>query len=248
MVPFGPQTAAAIDRYLRARRTHRLAEPAAVAWRGWPDFGYHGSECGAEAPRPGRRVSTGSICICAAHGRHPVAARGRERGWADGRRRVVDPRHDRPLHRRRASERAAAEARNLGWGNCEPHIELSWTQRETFEKALPRNRFGGLSFSLITRRNARRGACWRCTKGKNRTSLVSPRVMSHPVRTDRGVTRTAVDDGRRWTRQQAQLRSRSPLADPETVVGHDNTARPSTELRAGRDHRTVFQAPARPRS
>jgi site-specific recombinase XerD len=32
LAPFGPQTARAIDRYLRARRTHRLADTAAL----WP--------------------------------------------------------------------------------------------------------------------------------------------------------------------------------------------------------------------
>jgi site-specific recombinase XerD len=42
-VPFGPQTAAAIDRYMRARRTHRLAD-AGPLWLGGggQTFGYHG--------------------------------------------------------------------------------------------------------------------------------------------------------------------------------------------------------------
>ena len=40
IAPFGPQTATAIDRYLRARRTHRLADTGKL-WRGadnWRDF------------------------------------------------------------------------------------------------------------------------------------------------------------------------------------------------------------------
>jgi site-specific recombinase XerD len=43
VVPFGPQTAAALDRYLRARRTHRLADTA-PCWLGGggQKFGYHG--------------------------------------------------------------------------------------------------------------------------------------------------------------------------------------------------------------
>src|SRR6201993_618373 len=43
VVPFGPQTAAAIDRYNRARRTHRLADTGPL-WlgAGGKTFGYHG--------------------------------------------------------------------------------------------------------------------------------------------------------------------------------------------------------------
>ena len=43
VVPFGPQTAAAIDRYMRARRTHRLADTGPL-WLGGggQTFGYHG--------------------------------------------------------------------------------------------------------------------------------------------------------------------------------------------------------------
>ena len=44
VVPFGPQTATAVDRYLRARRTHRLADTGKL-WLGadnWRDFNYFG--------------------------------------------------------------------------------------------------------------------------------------------------------------------------------------------------------------
>lgn len=43
VVPFGPQTAAALDRYLRVRRSHRLAEGGPL-WLGGggQSFGYHG--------------------------------------------------------------------------------------------------------------------------------------------------------------------------------------------------------------
>jgi site-specific recombinase XerD len=42
-VPFGPRTGSALDRYIRARRTHRLAGTP-VLWLGdrGKDFGYHG--------------------------------------------------------------------------------------------------------------------------------------------------------------------------------------------------------------
>jgi site-specific recombinase XerD len=42
VVPFGPATATAIDRYLRARRTHQLAhtEPLWLGADGWRTFGY----------------------------------------------------------------------------------------------------------------------------------------------------------------------------------------------------------------
>jgi site-specific recombinase XerD len=43
VVPFGPQTAAAVDRYMRARRAHRLADTGRL-WlgAGGQTFGYHG--------------------------------------------------------------------------------------------------------------------------------------------------------------------------------------------------------------
>jgi site-specific recombinase XerD len=43
VVPFGPQTAAALDRYIRVRRTHRLAATGPL-WLGGggQQFGYHG--------------------------------------------------------------------------------------------------------------------------------------------------------------------------------------------------------------
>ena len=43
VVPFGPQTAAAVDRYMRARRAHRLADTGPL-WLGGggQTFGYHG--------------------------------------------------------------------------------------------------------------------------------------------------------------------------------------------------------------
>jgi integrase/recombinase XerD len=43
IIPFGPQTAAAVDRYIRARRTHRLADTTPL-WLGGggQSFGYHG--------------------------------------------------------------------------------------------------------------------------------------------------------------------------------------------------------------
>jgi integrase/recombinase XerD len=45
-VPFGPRTGSAIDRFIRARRHHRLAAtPALWLGEGGKDFGYHGLRC-----------------------------------------------------------------------------------------------------------------------------------------------------------------------------------------------------------
>ena len=116
VVPFGPQTAAAIDRYVRARRAHRLAATEPL----WLGGGGHSSATTASiwrssaAPRP--RASRGSTFTCCATFSDTVATGGRLRGRADGGRGLVQTGHDRPLHRRQASERAAAEARGLGLG------------------------------------------------------------------------------------------------------------------------------------
>ena len=43
MAPFGSQTAAALDRYLRVRRTHKRADsPALWVGMGGKSFGYYG--------------------------------------------------------------------------------------------------------------------------------------------------------------------------------------------------------------
>lgn len=117
-VPFGPQTATAIDRYLRTRRTHRRADDEAV-WLGTRGrgFSYHAlhfalgaraAEAGIEGWHPHRMRHT------AAH--RWLAAGGSEgglmavAGWSS-------PQMVTRYSRARASERAAAEARSLGLGD-----------------------------------------------------------------------------------------------------------------------------------
>jgi site-specific recombinase XerD len=62
IVPFGPQTAAALDRYLRARRTHRFADTGKL-WLGGDGktFGYHGLDEALKA-RAQKAGITGFTC------------------------------------------------------------------------------------------------------------------------------------------------------------------------------------------
>ena len=118
VVPFGPQTARALDRYLRARRGHRLADTPAL-WLGdrgkafcydalHKTLGERARTSGIEGSRPHRLRHT------AAH--RWLAASGSEgglmavAGWT---------RPDMLLRytRAQASARAAAEARALGLGD-----------------------------------------------------------------------------------------------------------------------------------
>ena len=116
-VPFGPQTGRALDRYLRVRRTHRLAElPAFWLGGGGQRFGYHGLNVALR-----RRAQLAGIAGFHPHVlRHTAAQRwlsaeGSEgglmaiAGWS--RRDMLDR-----YTRATASERAAEEARRLGLG------------------------------------------------------------------------------------------------------------------------------------
>lgn len=118
VVPFGPQTAAAIDRYLRARRVHRLAETGPL-WLGGggQTFGYHGLNIALK-----KRAQAAGIEKFHLHLLRSTAATrwlragGSEQGlmsiagWST--RQMLDR-----YTGASASERAAAEARNLNLGD-----------------------------------------------------------------------------------------------------------------------------------
>ncbi len=118
IAPFGPQTARAIDRYLRMRRTHRLADTDAL-WlgdrgKGLEYYGLHSA----------LKYRAGLAGLDGFHPhllRHTAASRWLAAGGSEGglmavagwqRRDMIDR-----YTRATASERAAAEARGLGLGD-----------------------------------------------------------------------------------------------------------------------------------
>lgn len=117
VVPFGPQTAAALDRYMRARRTHRLAETGPL-WLGGGSqgFGYHGLDLAMK-----KRAAAAGIDRFHLHLMRSTAATrwlragGSEQGlmsvagWST--RSMIDR-----YTGASASERAATEARGLNLG------------------------------------------------------------------------------------------------------------------------------------
>lgn len=118
-VPFGPQTAAAIDRYVRARRTHRLAG-AGPLWLGGggQTLGYHGLDVSlkkrARAAGIQRRFHLHLL-------RSTAATRWLRVGGSEGGLMAVAGWSTRAMldryTRATASERAAAEARGLNLGD-----------------------------------------------------------------------------------------------------------------------------------
>jgi integrase/recombinase XerD len=117
VAPFGSQTAAALDRYLRARRSHRLAETGAL-WvgGGGKGFGYHALNAVLKA-----RAKTAGIEGFHLHlMRHTAATRWLRAGGSEGGLMAVAGWSTRAMVDRytgaSAAERAAAEARNLGLG------------------------------------------------------------------------------------------------------------------------------------
>jgi integrase/recombinase XerD len=117
-VPFGPRTGAAIDRYLRARRRHRLAATP-VLWlgQGGKEFGYH-------ALRDTLRYRAGRAGLEGIHPhllRHTAAHRWLAAGGSEGGLMAVAgwTRPDMLLRytRARAEQRAADEARRLNLGD-----------------------------------------------------------------------------------------------------------------------------------
>jgi integrase len=117
-VPIGPQTALAIDRYLRARRDHRLAGSAAL-WLGGggKTFGYNGLD-GALKARAKLAGIEGFHCHLL---RHTFATRWKAvRGSDDGLMQIAGWSSRTMIDRyagAAAAQRAADEARGLGLGD-----------------------------------------------------------------------------------------------------------------------------------
>jgi site-specific recombinase XerD len=117
VVPFGPQTATAIDRYIRVRRAHRLADTGPL-WvgGGGKTFGYHGLHGTLK-----ERAQIAGIDRFHPHLlRHTAATRWLRAGGSESGLMAVAGWATRDMIDRytgaSASERAAAESRNLGLG------------------------------------------------------------------------------------------------------------------------------------
>jgi integrase/recombinase XerD len=117
VAPFSVQTATAIDRYMRARRSHRLADTGAL-WvgGGGKGFGYYGLDKALKD-----RARTAGITGFHLHlMRHTAATRWLRAGGSEGGLMAVAGWSTRAMVDRytgaSAAERAAAEARNLGLG------------------------------------------------------------------------------------------------------------------------------------
>lgn len=118
VVPFGPQTARAVDRYKRARATHRLAATPAL----W--LGDRGKEFSYDALHKTLRERAARAGIVGFHPhllRHTAAHRWLAAGGSEGGLMAVagwsQPDMLMRYTRARASERAAAEARELNLGD-----------------------------------------------------------------------------------------------------------------------------------
>ncbi len=117
-VPFGPQTGRSIDRYLRGRRTHRLAGTAAL-WLG--DRGKEFSYCELRKALRERAEAAGIAGFHPHLLRHTAAQRWLDAGGSEGglmavagwsRRDMIDR-----YTRATAADRAAEESRRLGLGD-----------------------------------------------------------------------------------------------------------------------------------
>jgi site-specific recombinase XerD len=118
VVPFGPQTAQSLDRYLRARRNHRLAQTEAL-WLGGggQTFGYHGLARGLKV----RAQMAGVNGFHLHRFRHTAATRWLRAGGSEAGLMAVCGWSTRDMIDRytgaSASERAAVEARRLNLGD-----------------------------------------------------------------------------------------------------------------------------------
>jgi integrase/recombinase XerD len=118
MVAFGPATARSLDRYLRVRRTHRLADTPAL----WLGEGGHGLSYDGLHRALNRRAKAAGISPFWPHMlRHTMASRWLARGGSEGGLLAVAGWSHRMMLERYAaatrSERAAEEARRLGLGD-----------------------------------------------------------------------------------------------------------------------------------
>lgn len=117
VAPYGSQTAAALDRYLRARRSHRLAESGAL-WvgGGGKSFGYHGLNAALKDRAKDAGIQGFHLHLM----RHTAATRWLRAGGSEGGLMAVAGWSTRAMVDRytgaSASERAAAEARGLNLG------------------------------------------------------------------------------------------------------------------------------------
>jgi site-specific recombinase XerD len=117
VAPFGPQTTAAIDRYVRARRHHRLADTGAL-WVGvaGKTFGYSGLDGALKARAQAAGINGFHLHLL----RHTAATRWLRHGGSEGGLMAVAGWSSRSMLDRytaaSASERAADEARGLGLG------------------------------------------------------------------------------------------------------------------------------------
>ena len=118
VVPFGPQVARSIDRYLRMRRSHRLAHTEAL-WLGdnGQTFGYHGLNVTMK-----RRAELAGIKGFHLHLlRHTAASRWLAAGGSEDGLMAVAGWSSREMldryTRATASDRAAAESRSLNLGD-----------------------------------------------------------------------------------------------------------------------------------
>jgi integrase/recombinase XerD len=119
VVAFGAQAVAAIDRYLRARRTHKLASAPAL-WLGgdnWRTFSYAGLHHTLRA----RAAEAGIVNFHPHRMRHTAATRWLRAGGSEQGLMALSGWSSRSMLDRytaaTASERAAAEARRLGLGD-----------------------------------------------------------------------------------------------------------------------------------
>jgi integrase len=117
-VPLGPQTAAAVDRYIRARRSHRLSGTGEL-WLGGggQTFSYHGLNLALK-----RRAAAAGIANFHLHlMRHTAATRWLRAGGSEGGLMAVAGWSTRSMVDRytgaSAAERAATEARGLNLGD-----------------------------------------------------------------------------------------------------------------------------------
>ena len=118
IAPFGPQTGRAIDRYVRTRRTHRLADTTAL-WLG--DRGKQLAYYGLHAALKYRAELAGLTGFHPHLLRHTAASRWLAAGGSEGGLMAVAGWSSRDMldryTRATATERAAAEARNLNLGD-----------------------------------------------------------------------------------------------------------------------------------
>jgi integrase/recombinase XerD len=117
VAPFSVQTATAIDRYMRARRNHRLADTGAL-WvgGGGKGFGYYGLDKALKDRAKAAGIDGFHLHLM----RHTAATRWLRAGGSEGGLMAVAGWSTRAMVDRytgaSASERAAAEARGLGLG------------------------------------------------------------------------------------------------------------------------------------